>query len=154
MQLSILELNLPWKERIALLAYRFLQLEQTESPVEHEWKDGKYFRTMRIPKDTLFIGRAHRHGHEVQLLSGTVELITEHGRQIRESPDAMITVPGFHTVFRTLSDVVGRTVHPDNGERSVEILEAQIFEPVEELRSLGESIHQRLICQESQPQLA
>lgn len=139
--------DLTWKEKIAYMTWRFLQLEQTSCPVEHLFKDGKYYRTMRIPAGTLFIGRAHRYGHEVQLLEGTVRLITEQGDQLRESPDAMRTVPGFHTVFEAITDVVGRTVHPDSGERDLDKLEMQIFEPVDELSALGSTIHQRLTCQ-------
>jgi hypothetical protein len=140
-------LDLTWTEKLAYMTWQFLQLPQSETPVEHEWRDGRYYRTMRIPKDTLFIGRAHRMGHEVQLLEGAVELIFPAGKEYREAPDAMRTVPGFHTVFRALTDVVGRTVHPDTGERDIETLEHQIFESTESLVKLGESIHQRLTCQ-------
>jgi len=42
---------------------------------------------------------------------------------------------------------VGRTVHPDSGERDLDKLEMQIFEPVDELSTLGSTIHQRLTCQ-------
>ncbi len=138
---------LPWKDKIAYLTYRFLQLPQTDCPVEHLFKGGWYYRTMRIPAGTLFLGRAHRVGHEVQLLEGSGELITEQGKLMIEAPYAVVTSPGHHIVFHAITDVVGRTVHPDTGERDIETLEKDIFEPVEILQQLGQAIHQRLTCQ-------
>lgn len=136
--------TLTWKEKIGLLTWRFLQLPQSETPVWHSFQNGQYLRMMQIPAGTFFIGRAHREGHEVQLIQGRVRLITPIGDQIREAPDCMTTTPGFHTVFEALTDVIGQTVHLDTGERDVGKLEESIFEPVDSLKELGAAVHERL----------
>ena len=135
---------LSWKETLAVLTVRFLQEAQEECPVEHLFKDGHYFRTMRIPANTFFIGRPHRVGHEVQLLEGQVMLIHPKAREIRTAVDALQSFPGFQTVFVALTDVLGRTVHPDNGERDINKLENDIFESVDSIKALGQEVIQRL----------
>jgi len=137
--------EMPWKDKVAYLTYRFLQLPQTECPVEHLFQGGWYYRTMRIPAGTLFIGRAHRLGHEVQLLAGAGELIMPDGKQRIEAPFAITTKPGHHVVFHALTHVLGRTVHPDIDERDIQRLEDLIFESVESLSALGQTVHQRLL---------
>lgn len=137
--------QLSWKEKVALLHYHFQQFPQAPTPVNHCWQDGKYYRTMHIPAGTLFLGRAHRVGHEVQLLEGSVVLKLPDGDRIHNAPDSLMSTPGFHTVFQALTDVVGRTVHPDTGERNVDVLEREIFEPADALTELGAQIHQRLL---------
>lgn len=128
---------LSWKERLAYLTVKFLELPQQACPVEHVFKDGHYYRTMRIPAGALFIGRPHRHGHRVDLIEGQVILIHPQVRELRRAPDSMQTVPGFQTVFHALTDVVGRTVHPDTGERDIDKLEEGIFESLDSIKALG-----------------
>lgn len=105
--------------------------------MEHVFKDGHYYRTMKIPAGALFIGRPHRRGHTVELLEGQVVLIHPTAREIRTAPDSMQTVPGFQTVFQALTDVVGRTIHPDTGERDIDKLEDEIFESLDSIKVLG-----------------
>jgi hypothetical protein len=132
---------LSWKEKLAYLTYEFLKLEQTECPIKHIFENGNYIREMRIPAGTLFIGRAHRFGHECQLISGEVVHITPESRTLIKAPFRMHTIPGYHMVFQALTDIVGRTIHPNPvGIVDTEELEKQIFEPVENLRLLGEQI--------------
>jgi hypothetical protein len=135
---------LTWKEMLAVLTVKFLDLPQQDTPVEHAFKDGHYYRTMKIPAGSLFIGRPHRVGHQVDLLEGQVFLIHEQSRQLRTAPDSMRTVPGYQTVFQALTDVVGRTVHPDTGERDVDKLEDGIFESLDSIKALGHEVMKRL----------
>lgn len=136
---------LSWEDQIAYLTYHFLQLPQTDCPVEHKFEPGVYVREMTIPAGSLFLGRAHRHGHLCQLVSGSV-LVKMQDREVRfDAPAFLKTEPGFHMVLQALTDVVGRTVHPNpDDSRDVEALEADIFEPVEALRLRGEEIYGRL----------
>lgn len=137
--------DLTWKEKIAYLTHQFLTMEQTECPVEHLFEHQLYVRDMRIPRGTLFLGRAHRHGHVCQLLEGTVIQLTQAGRRIVEAPFEVFTTPGFHMVLYALTDILGRTVHANPTEsRDTDALEADIFESVDALRELGASVHARL----------
>ena len=133
-----------WKEKLAYLTVKFLEFPQTECPMEHRFENGHYYRTMRIPAGTLFIGRPHKVGHEVQLLEGQVALLYPTHQEIHTAYDSMHTVPGYQTVFHALTDVLGRTVHPDTGERDLDKREAEIFEPVDELIALGHTVRKRL----------
>lgn len=121
-------------------------MEQTECPVTHRFEQNLYVRDIRIPAGSLFIGRAHRHGHVCQLLEGSVIHITENGRGIVEAPFEMMTTPGYHVVLYALTDVLGRTVHPNpSNSRDIAALEAEFAEPVEELKALGEQVQRRLL---------
>lgn len=134
---------LSWKEKVGYLTYQFSKLPQVEAPVSHSRGNGLYIRTMRIPANTLFIGRAHRYGHECTLLEGSVIWVTEQGRK---QVDAVLTVhstPGTHMVLYALTDVVGQTVHPDKGG-DIQAMEDDIFESVESLLTLGESVQKQL----------
>lgn len=137
--------SLNWEEKVAYLTYRFSTLPQTGTPVEHVFEPGVYVREMRIPAGTLFIGRAHRHGHLCQLVSGTMELIFPQHVATYSAPDFLNTLPGCHMVLHAVTDVVGRTIHPNPHEsRDVEALEADIFESVEALAARGAAIQERL----------
>ena len=136
--------ELAWKEKLAYLTVRFLELPQEECPVEHLFKDGHYYRTMRIPAGALFIGRPHRYGHKVELLEGRVVLIHPNSRELRAAPDSMQTIPGYQTVFQALTNVVGRTVHPDSGERDIDKLEDGIFESLDSIKALGLAVASRM----------
>ncbi len=142
--------TLSWQEKIAYLTYEFLKLEQTECPLGHIFEEGKYIREMRIPAGTLFIGRAHRYGHECQLVSGEVIHITPEKKTRIKAPFSMHSTPGYHMVFQAITDIVGRTVHPNpDNLRDTDKLENDIFESVESLRTLGEEVSKKvenLLC--------
>jgi hypothetical protein len=135
--------DLTWTEKLAHQVYLHSQFEQYECPVTHLFQDGWYIREMMIPKGTIFIGRPHLHGHKVELLKGTVLHFEEQGKATRKAPYTVTTHPGYQAVFFTASEVVGRTYHPDHGERDTDLLEQQIFVPVEAVIALGSRIHQR-----------
>lgn len=137
--------DLTWKEKIGYLTYEFLKLPQTPCPVEHLFEDGRYIREMRIPAGTLFLGRAHRYGHLCELLEGSVMHISEDSKRVVDAPFSLHTTPGYHMVMYTLTDVVGRTVHPNPSDsRDTQALEDDIFESTESLKELGREVHEKL----------
>lgn len=143
---DILPAELSWKEKVAYLGYQFRQLRQVEMPLEHIFGHGFYIRTITIPARTLFIGRAHRHGHMCTLLSGSAILISSAGRRTFDAVTTVHTVPGFHMVLFTLTDVVGQTMHPNpTDSRDTDALEQEIFEPAEAMTELGRAVTQRLL---------
>jgi hypothetical protein len=149
-QLNQLEsLPFSWSDKLAYLTYRFLTMEQTACPVTHHFEPGRYIREMHIPADTLFIGRPHTHGHEVQLISGVVIHLHEGRRILIDKPVSVVTPPGYQMAAYTLTDVVARTVHPNpNESRDVDALENEAFGAVELLRARGEQIARELLtCQ-------
>lgn len=136
--------EMTWDEKLAYWTYLTAQLPQADTPVWHAFQGGQYLRMMQIPAGTLFVGRGHRHGHEIRLLEGSVVLIEEGKRTVYNAPDSIVSAPGYHTVCFTLTAVLGQTVHPDNGERDLYKLENDIFEPIADMIALGETVHKRL----------
>lgn len=136
--------EMAWKDKIAYLTFKFLQLPQTDCPLEHIFEPGLYIRELKIPAGTLFIGRLHRHGHRVDLLSGSVIHITENGRFRVDAPFTVHTQPGYHMVAYIMTDVVCRSIHPNAGNScDIEALELDAFEAVETLRHAGSIVHDR-----------
>lgn len=137
--------ELTWPEMLAYLSVRFLELAQTKCPVTHHFEPGMYIREMTIPKGILFIGKPHRHGHRVELISGSVMLVTDSGEFHLDAPYDMHTSPCYQTVFYTKTEVVGRTYHPIVGHRrDVEALENEIFRPADEVIMIGKSVRERI----------
>jgi|SRR5689334_22186499 len=139
--------NLNWNEKLAYLTHQFLTMEQTGCPLIHRFEQGLYIREIRIPAETVIIGRVHRHGHVCQLLEGDLILIHREGtREGFRAPSQIMTEPGYQMVVYAMTDVVARTVHPNpTEERDIAKLEADIFESAESVKELGASLHaQRL----------
>lgn len=138
--------EMPWRNKIAYLTYKFLQLPQVECPVEHIYEPGLYIREMKIPAGTFFLGRVHRHGHKVELISGEVIHILPDGtrRHIAE-PTIVHTVPGYQMVAFIVTDVLCRSVHPNPTEsRDQQALEDDYFESVESLKQYGKLVSQQM----------
>ena len=140
--------NLPalsWREKIAYLTYKFLQFPQTDCPIKHIFEGRLYIREITIPAQTLFLGRAHTYGHECLLLSGSLIHISPDGtKRTLEAPFSMHTTPGYHMAFYTVTEVIGRTIHPNLTEwLDPQALEADIFEPLDNLKALGAELHEK-----------
>jgi hypothetical protein len=150
MNLTVPELEgLNWQDKLAYLVYQFSQIpDQIDCPVAHSFVGDTYIREMRIPAGTLFIGRPHTHGHLVQLVEGSVVVHTHGIDYEKDAPFEFTSEPGFQAVFTAVTDVVGRTVHPNPDQlRDVQVLEDRDFGPVAALLARGEQIR-RLICRE------
>jgi len=139
--------GLNWPEKLAYLAFKFLEGAQIRCPVVHSFEPGVYIREMFIPKGVVFIGRAHRHGHRVELVSGKVVLIEEDRRTHLEAPFDMYTVPCYMTAFIAVTDVVGRTYHPNPTEsRDLITLEDDAFRPAAEPLAIGAAVNARILA--------
>ena len=53
--------------------------ESMDLPVDHEFCDGMYVRTLHIPKGTLLVGKIHRQPCINWLAKGEMSLLTEFG---------------------------------------------------------------------------
>jgi hypothetical protein len=140
--------DLPWAEKVAYLAYCLKGQSGADlpMPVRHLFGDKEYVREIVIPANTVFIGRVHKQGHLMQLIYGSLQIITEQAERLYEAPDELRTVPGYQTVLYTFTPVIGRTVHENpSGLRDVDALESQIFESVESVLELGARVAQRLL---------
>lgn len=136
--------EMPWRSKLAYLTFMFHDQPQPECPLQHLFEDGKYIRLIAIPKGVTFIGRAHKIGHQVDLLTGSVIHVREKCRRLVHAPFTLHTKPMDQVCAVSLTDITARTVHPDLGLSDVEALESIFFETTQELRDLGEQVARSL----------
>lgn len=103
--------------------------DPNEPPLQHDFTDGMYTRTISIPKGMILTGKIHRHDHPNFLMSGKVEVFTEdEGLQTLEAPMVIMSKSGTKRVVYALEDTVWSTVHlnPTN-TRDLKVLEENII---------------------------
>lgn len=146
-ELAVLERkDLSWSDRIALLAYKVSQSEgaindQDDFGVRHMFQHEWYIREFDLPANCTFVGRVHKQGHIVKLLSGRVWLATE-GQLIPFTGPAVIhTNAGFQTVCYTTTRITAQTWHfnPDSC-RDIDELEDEYFGPILPVLQRGEQL--------------
>ena len=86
--------------------------DSEECPLTHEFVDGVYVRTIKIPAHSLVVGKIHRHAHPNFLMKGVVTVYTEeHGFQILKAPCSMISPAGTKRALYTHMDCEWTTIH-------------------------------------------
>ena len=140
-------LPLSWSDKLSYLVHKFLTMEQTDCNITHRFEPGFYIREMCMPAGTLFIGRIHRRGHEVQLLSGAViHFHDENSKILLDKPVSVHTHPGYQMVAYALTEVTARSIHPNPDEsRDIEELEDQYFGAVQHLVDRGRQIEHEMV---------
>ena len=86
-------------------------LPSPDCPLTHQFAPGVYVRTIVIPKDTLVVGKIHKHAHPNMVLQGHVLLATEEGYAELRAPQVLISKAGTKRVLYTLEDTIWTTVH-------------------------------------------
>ena len=96
-------------------------------PLKHEFADGIYVRTIKIPAGMLITGKIHRHSHPNVLLKGRVTVLTEcGGMEDLEGPLVMISPAGTKRALYTHTECEWTTMHASD-ETDLEILEKHII---------------------------
>lgn len=146
-ELAVLERkDLSWSDRVALLSYEISQhptatSNQDDFGIRHIFKDEWYIREFAMPAGTIFIGRVHKQGHILKLITGEVMLEMEGGRRKYIAPATIHTAPNFIAVCVMLTDIVaqGWFLNPDNC-RDVDKLEREYFSDPAEMLKLGNEL--------------
>jgi hypothetical protein len=86
-------------------------LPDPECPLTHTFAPGIYARSIFIPKDTLVLGKIHKHAHLNMLVEGKVVVATEEGPVIYEAPRLMTSKAGTKRVLYTYTDTRWTTFH-------------------------------------------
>lgn len=125
--------RLSWADKVAYLAYVLHDPKALEDcPVFHLFQPGFYIRETHVPGGQIFIGRVHRNGHVVKLLTGIGVVLEEGRRRIFRAPAVIHTQPGFQMCGYTVTPVFVQTWHPtSDAQRDVNTLELRDFEPAE-----------------------
>jgi hypothetical protein len=92
-------------------AKRDHNIPDPECPLTHVFAPGAYARQIFIPKDTLVVGKIHKHAHLNMLMVGKVLVATEEGPVVYEAPRVMTSKAGTKRVVYTYTDTVWTTVH-------------------------------------------
>jgi hypothetical protein len=152
MELDSPKFGLTFKEKLAYLGLKFAEISAGPAcPVEHLFEPGIYIREMRIPAESLFIGRPHTFGHRCELLSGKIMLITEEAKTHMEAPAELWSKPGYMMCLYAKTDVIGRTYHPNPDERrDTAAMEDEIFGSIAHLVELGEQVRAKIAAIEEQ----
>jgi len=98
-------------------------------PLNHSFSPGIYVREITIPKDTLLVGKIHKHKHPNFLLKGEVVMVTENGgEETLTAPCSMISEPGTKRALYAKSEVVWTTIHLNPTDtKDLEKLEKEII---------------------------
>lgn len=101
-------------------------LPQAEFPVKHHFAPGNYGREILLRKDTVVMGKIHKHAHINVLASGKVTVATEYGRETFSAPCVWVNKPGVKRAVYAHEDSVWVCVHPTDSD-NVDLIEDQVI---------------------------
>jgi len=107
-------------------------------PLKHDFAEGCYVRQITIPKDTVVVGKIHKHCHPSFILSGEVSVFTEEeGIQRIKAPASFISSAGVKRVVYAHEDTIWTTVHVTN-ETNLDKIEdfviAKSFDEIDKIK--------------------
>jgi hypothetical protein len=101
------------------------------SPVDEKYGCGTYAREMFIPKDTLVIGKIHRHQHLNFIMRGKVSVATEFGKKYFVAPCIFVSEIGLKRAVYAEEDTIWVTIHltKNANEESLAKIEEEVISP-------------------------
>ena len=128
------------------LENKLSELEQVEIPIIHDFMGGVYVRQMLAPKDTLIIGKRHRHETCNILLSGKLSVYVGANEPVKhiEGPCIFKSESGAKKMGYTHTDVIFLNIHPtietdlDKIEAEFIISEEEYMEQIIDIKKVGE----------------
>ena len=113
--------------------------EQVEPAVRHYFGTGTYCREMIIEPDILVSGRMHRGSTITVILSGEVQVFSNHGAiGYFQGGEVMVTPPMTKRLWYSVGGCRLLTVHSALNTIDLKELEDEILVPLEEEMKLGE----------------
>jgi hypothetical protein len=120
-ELATLPLDSP-RRKIYEMQLACQALPEVDFPLWHSFAPGVYLRTIFLPKNSLIVGKIHKHAHANIVLSGHVRVYTEHEQEQEFiAPLQMISKPGTKRVVLALEDTMWMTIHPTKSTDLAEI---------------------------------
>lgn len=101
------------------------------TPIDGNFGCYTYAREMTIPKDTVIVGKLHRHQHLNIISKGRVEVITEHGPKSYEAPCTFVSEVGTKRAVYAKEDTIWTTIHVVSygSEADLDKIEAEVIAP-------------------------
>ncbi len=101
-------------------------------PLTHHFAPGVYGREILLPKNTVIIGKIHKHAHLNIISKGKVMVITEFGYEEFVGPYTFVSKPGTKRVVAAIEDTIWTTIHLTDKTDLVEIEEDIIAKSFDE----------------------
>lgn len=101
------------------------------TPKDDKYGCHTYAREMFIPKDTVIIGKIHRHQHLNFIMKGQVSVATEFGKKYFTAPCIFISEVGLKRAVYAEEDTIWVTVHltEHTGEENLNKVEQEVIAP-------------------------
>jgi hypothetical protein len=106
-------------------------------PLKHTFTDGIYIRQMSMRKDSVVIGKIHRHNHVWFLLTGHISVADEHNTVEHIAPCYVEAPAGSKRVIYAYEDSIWVNIHanPTNTQDLEELEELIIAKDYEEFNN-------------------
>lgn len=114
------------RESVTELAEGLKQYPQEELPVQHEFLEGIYMRTVFMKAGLIVIGKIHKQEHVAIISKGHATVVTEHGVVEMKAPFMFKSPPGVRRALLIHEDMVWTTVHRSE-HTDLEKLEEQLI---------------------------
>jgi len=95
------------------------------APLEHQFGDGIYLRTIFMSKGTLLTTRIHKFRHPYFIMKGDVSILTDEGEVRIKAPYSGMTERGTKRLIYVHEDTIWSTVHPTS-ETDTDLIEEQL----------------------------
>jgi quercetin dioxygenase-like cupin family protein len=99
------------REEVTEFAEQLKSLPQIELPVQHDFLDGIYMRTVFMEAGAVVVGKIHKQEHVAIISKGSATVLTEHGVVEIKAPFIFKSPPGARRALRIHEDMVWTTVH-------------------------------------------
>ncbi len=116
------------RENVLKLEAALQDQPQYAGEVTHHFAPGLYGREIFMAKDSLVVGKIHKHAHLNSLLEGSCTVVTEHGDELLEAPAVWTSKPGIKRAVYCHTDVRWVTYHPTE-ETDLSKIESEVIAP-------------------------
>jgi mannose-6-phosphate isomerase-like protein (cupin superfamily) len=120
----------PTRAQVERLQREMARYPQAQLETKHFFANGMYLRKLPRPKDTLIVGKVHRHEHFYFVMYGRLRVTTDDGVRELGPGEVIVSKPGTKRAVLALEDSCACTVHRVSSYDLDEI-EAEIIEPEE-----------------------
>lgn len=114
------------RDSVTALAEELKQFPQEELPVQHEFLEGIYMRTVFMKAGLIVIGKIHKQEHVALISQGRATVVTEHGVVEMKAPFMFKSPPGVRRALLIHEDMIWTTVHRSD-HTDLEKLEEQLI---------------------------
>jgi hypothetical protein len=114
------------RDGVTALAENLKQFPQEELPVQHEFLEGIYMRTVFMKKGLIVVGKIHKQEHVAIISQGHATVVTEHGVVEMKAPFMFRSPPGVRRALLIHEDMVWTTVHRSD-HTDIDSLEEQLI---------------------------